>query len=136
MKQIQKLLDAIVKRCWNFTHCYDPIYQGMIEEVDGREFIYDGAACPASTLSHWDIYMIYYKGIFFICSENHIMFFKEEDLTDWLTGKLDEFWGLFPQDYGPIIYEQEILEMKEYFVNKKALVLLSESLYPISKINQ
>lgn len=133
MKQIQKLLDAIVGHCW---HHFIDLYQGMIEEIDGRELIYDGGACPPSTLSYWDVYMIYYKNVFFICSENHIMFFEESRLTEWLTGELDEFWGLFPQDFSPVVYEQEILEMEKYFVNKKALVLLSESLCQISKINQ
>lgn len=129
MKKIQKLLDAITKRCWNSTHLYEELYQGMVEEVDGREFIYDGGSSPR--LSCWDVYVIYYKDMFFICSENSIMFFKQERLVDYLTGVLDEFWGLFPQDYSPVIYEQEILEMKEYFVDKKALEAMIETLYPI-----
>lgn len=132
MKRIQKLLEIIAQRYWTSTHCYEPIYQGMVEnEVEDRELIYDGGSTP--NLSCWDVYVIYYRDMFFICSENSIMFFEKERLTDYLTGRLDEFWGLFPQNYGPIIYEQEILEMQKYFVDKKALMNLASNFKDINR---
>lgn len=131
-KKLQKLLDIIAEQKY---HHFDFLYQGMEVRIDDRTFIYDGGS-GSEYFMFFDIYMLYYKGIFFICSENYIMFFEQERLVDYLTGVLDEFWGLFPNDYGPIVYEEDILEMEEYIVNKKAIEKLSESLYRIYNINK
>jgi len=127
--KLQVILDTIVAGCW------DPFYlhQGLVEEIEGREFMYNGGAFAPNYLDHTDVYVIYYKDIFFICTENFILFFEEERLADYLNGSLDEFMGLFPQNYDPIVYESAILEMSQYFVDKKSLLRLAESLQSIEK---
>ena len=129
MKELlNRIADLYEKRSyWNG----DYIYQGMELDVDDRICVFDGGEFAPYKLSNHDVYVIYYRDIFFICTENYIMFFKEEMLASYLNGDLDEFWGLFPTDYAPIVYEEDIMTMEDYFVDKKALMDLSESLYEV-----
>jgi hypothetical protein len=134
-KKLQKLLNLIAD--YNIDgHCpFHALYQGMEIKVDDRALVFDGGS-GHELFNFIDVHMLYYKNIFFICSENYIMFFEQERLVDYLTGALDEFWGLFPNDFRSIVYEQEILEMQEYFVDKEALRNLAFGLKMMPKTNK
>ena len=125
---IKTILDTIADRLAYYTNFnYSHLYQGLKE----GELVYDGASFSPSSLSDSDVHVIYYRNIYFICKENFILFFQQTMLTAWLNGTLDEFWGLFPPNYEPIVYEEDILEMSQYFVDKEALKALAESLQVI-----
>lgn len=116
---LEEFFDAII-----LEDKFDHLYQGKTIKIGDcdKEFGFNGGYL---SIDHCDVYLFWYKDYFFLTNEDCIMFFHQERLMDYITGVLDEFWGLYPTNYyGPIILENTLFHHHKYAFSKDAFEAL------------
>lgn len=122
MVKLETLLDFISEFDW---HHWTDVRR---EELDGETYVF----LPANPQGIVGKVAIFYKGIYFLFTCTEVYFFCKEDLTDFLTGSLDECWALFSENFTRLVSIQE-LEETEFQVPVDALIALSSQLKEMPK---